>query len=904
MPSAWYRRPGVWCALGVLMTALAVYTRTLPPTISFWDCGEYITTAHILGIPHQPGTPLYVLMGRCFDLVIGLFGVSTAVAVNFMSAFFSAVGLMLLYLIVADLARRADPDSGWLAHAGGVIGALFLLFSDTYWNNAIEAEVYGLAGFIVALLTWLSLRWYDARQEARSDRILYLILYLLGLGVGFHLGSLLVYPAVFVLVLVAREHRLPLGDLVLVSLGLALFLLSTMVKDDTALILLLLGYILAIAVRAMQGRPFALIGSALFVLGLSVHLYMLIRAAHDPAINQSAPDNFATLMSVLRREQYPPINVFERSAPLGWQFGYYYDFLLRQFTYLPAKGGALGSLSVFAGPIFLGLLGLLHGLRRLRPWIWLLVAGYLINADGLTLYLNFTDHEVRERDYFYGTGFLYFAILIGLGAAALLRYAAGREGPSARDLPPDARPTPVRAGPLAVAAAALLIAIPALPALVPGHVKWFEHDRSDNWIAREYVLNMLAGLDRDAILFTNGDNDTFPIWYLQEVEHYRRDVTVVNLMLINLPWYIKQLKSRSPALPLSYTDAEIDRLQPRLIEDRSTGQRQIFYVRDYVLHDCLTTNARNASPRPVFFAVTIPQENMARYYPYLQMEGLAFRLTGELGAEGQPRTDTRRLLDNMLGLYDYRGILDGDSGARQQRFRQQGGRGPLESATGRTEAPDLSRAELVALMGEMRTDVYRDANTRNLLGNYPAAAIRAGYDFLTAAQQVPGDDTLTYDRLIDQAALGLDMARRFEPLYPPLMDIFPMVAVEQGRVEEAMAYLEFLRPRLTGVDWEAIAYRPLLMLGGSGRIAAALAFLDDVVTARPDELSGYRLAFNVNRALGRLEACREVTARWRAQNGRDDPDLARALAAFEAEAGGGGAAPQAPSGQPGGEAGR
>ena len=113
--------------------------------------------------------------------------------------------------------------------------------------------------------------------------------------------------------------------------------------------------------------------------------------------------------------------------------------------------------------------------------------------------------------------------------------------------------------PLLVAAAVLLV-ISLLPAL-PGHTKYFEHDNSDNRIAYEYARNILAGLDENAILFTNGDNDTFPIWYLQEVEKFRNDITVVNLSLVNLPWYVKQLK-QNPDKPLAMqrSDAEIDAL--------------------------------------------------------------------------------------------------------------------------------------------------------------------------------------------------------------------------------------------------------------------------------------------------------------------------------------------------------
>ena len=101
---------------------------TLGPTTAFWDCGEFITTSHIVGVPHQPGTPLYVLVGRVFDIVFWAARTSpqpamrTAWAVNFMSAFFSALAVMFVYLIIWELARRADPDAGWLAHVGGVVG--------------------------------------------------------------------------------------------------------------------------------------------------------------------------------------------------------------------------------------------------------------------------------------------------------------------------------------------------------------------------------------------------------------------------------------------------------------------------------------------------------------------------------------------------------------------------------------------------------------------------------------------------------------------------------------------------------------------------------------------------------------------------------------------------------------
>lgn len=932
MPNKDFRRLRAWCAAGVMLAALVVYGLTLAPTISFWDCGEYVTTAHILGIPHQPGTPLYVLVGRCFDIL--LFWLSTAMAVNFMSAFFSALGVMFIFLVISDLARRAEPDSGWLAEAAGLVGALFLLFSHTYWNSAIEAEVYGLAGFMVALLTWLGLRWYDAREQARSDHILYLTFYLLGLGVGFHLGSLLVYPGIFLLIVLARGHRLAVSDLVIASLGPALFLLSTILKSNGLLLVLVGIYVVVVAGRALTGRRFAAVAAGLFLLGLSAHLYLLIRAGQNPAINQSQPSDLGALMSVLRREQYPPLNPLERQAPLGWQFSYYYGFLRQQFTFLSGAAPWLETLATALGPLFLGLLGAVHGLRRARPWIWTIVAGYLINGELLTLYLNFTNHEVRERDYFYGTAFMFFAILIGLGAAALLRWAAGPEArrepepaaeparagaaarvaaargrapspaaPPAAPVAPATPVTPVTASRLAKAGVVVLLVIAALPALQPGHRKWFEHDRSQNWLAREYAWNMLAGLDQGAVLFTNGDNDTFPIWYLQEVEGFRRDVTVMNLSLVNLPWYTQQMRRRDPQLPLSFSDEQIERLEPRAYEDRQTGQRGIVWVRDYIVNDVVTTNRQRPQPRPVFFAVTIPRENMERYYPFLQMEGLAFRLTEQRRRDNEPGVDPERLLRNMYGAYDYTALFDGDTRARWSAYHEEAGL-PLDVAHGgrpslppaplsASAAARLDYPRLAGLLGEKRTDVYRDQNTTNLLGNYTIAAFRCGYEFLTRAQGTSLADTVVYDRRVDQAMAAMELARRFDPGFSPAQVFYPMLLVEKGRIAEALASLESLSGRVSPQEEAETLFRTLLAVADAGQRSVAVDFLEKRIATAPRERTGYDVLFNLHHVLGDVAAARAVMDRWTRVTGVPDPDMSRAL---QAPAGPAGAQP--PAGTP------
>ena len=1052
----WYRQPDFWLPVGVLLVALVVYVRTLNPTIDFWDCGEFVTVSHIVGVPHQPGTPLYVVVGRVFDVLFGQPDITqpslrTAWAVNFMSAVFSALAVVMIYLVVVRVARRADPDSGWLARLGGLVGALFLVFSDTFWINAIEAEVYGLAGFMMAMLTWLGLVWYEHRSERRSDWVLLLLIYLCGLGVGFHLGSLLVYPAFFVLVWLAGDRQLPMLDLLLVSAGLALFLASTTFVTDavvlrTLLVLYALGCLLrmvwprlrreavrAAADRAVPLRPFALLGVLLFVAGLSVHAVLMIRAGAtpEPAINQTAPEDFDTLLSVIRREQYPPLNPLQRQAPLSHQFQYYYDFLLRQFTFLPHAGPGLDRLSVLIGPLMLAMLGLAHVVRRARPLAWLLVLCYFINAEGLTLYLNFTAAEVRERDYFYFAAFMYAAVFIGLGTAALLRWTSGPLGPTMALLerqaaaPPVgrpfarsaaiyqivaafvaalvamvllpaavktrwlglflfgsafvgfalaprlaalARPQPGQPAPPAwserparwrfaavlalgggvvlgawllslfaastdrvfalgvyfaliagqllqfgecrrqpqpalvltppppvhtdklswVAAGALIIlaALPAVGLLQPAaHQKWFRHDRSQNRIAHEYAYNILAGLDRDAIIFTNGDNDTFPIWYLQEVEHFRRDVTVVNLSLVNLPWYIKQLKRLAQPVDMTYTDQQIDELRWVPLRDRETGEVIVFLVRDFVVKDIIDANRLRAVPRAVYFAVTVPRENMDRYYPFLQMEGLAFRLTQTRQQSDLSATDPDRLLANFFGAYRLDALTTGDSQARHAAFAAQAGwqtdRPPHEYLTGLDQPLPIDYGALLETIGRSRTDIYRDPNTVNLLGNYPVSLASAGFAYLALAEELrlpSGDvapaDTTRYDRLTDHALVAYESALRFDP-YSGLVaaGYYPTLLLERGAVDSALSYLESIHGRV-----HAELERPAVLAVVRGlmsldRTALAAAWLEARIAAQPAWLFGYELLLRVYENTGEINLAAAVVERWRQIHGEDQPGL-------------------------------
>src|SRR5688572_4400696 len=187
--------------MAVGLFILAVYMITLSPDVSFWDSGEFIATSYSLGIPHPPGTPLYVVLGRFFSLVFHDFlGIaSPARAVNMLSAIPSAIAAVFLYLCIVRVGKRiwcgGDQSARcYPAMIAGVTAALFAAFANTLWINSIEAEVYAVSGMWAIFTTWLILVWADS--QPKDERLLVVIAYLLALNIGVHLATYLAALAI------------------------------------------------------------------------------------------------------------------------------------------------------------------------------------------------------------------------------------------------------------------------------------------------------------------------------------------------------------------------------------------------------------------------------------------------------------------------------------------------------------------------------------------------------------------------------------------------------------------------------------------------------------------------------------------------------------------------------------
>jgi DNA-binding SARP family transcriptional activator len=336
----------------------------------------------------------------------------------------------------------------------------------------------------------------------------------------------------------------------------------------------------------------------------------------------------------------------------------------------------------------------------------------VVVSVGLISFLNFSDAEVRERDYFYSPAFYYFAIYIGIGAASLLnefRNVFERR---------KANPAPALYG-----FAVVLLILPFFT--LNNH--YFTHDRSRNYTCPVYARNMLIGLEKDAIIFTNGDNDTFPLWYIQDVEGYRTDVKVINLSLLNTTWYIKQCRDNEPKTPITWTDEQIHRLTPVPTKD---GWLQ---VRDLAVRHILGVNEWK---RPIYFAVTVPQTTFEPYLDILEFEGLAHRFVRR---KGKNMINMDKTIENIYRKYDYSGILD-DDWKRDDSF-------------------------------------YLPPHTEHLIQNYAAAFVH-----LALRQH--------RDSLYADAVRALEIAHEISPAYSPPLQLLGWYYLDMGDTTSAIQFYQ------------------------------------------------------------------------------------------------------------------
>jgi len=503
------------------LCAWLLYVVTLAPSTAFWDTSEYIATAHIVGIPHPPGNPLFVLVTKVWTLLLAPLGLSVAVRVNLFAATTSAAATGFLYLVAQRVLHGLHAE-GVFARVGAAASALVGATAFTVWNQSnVNEKIYTLSMLVIAAVSWLALRWRDRRGEPGSARYLLWAVFLLALGSTNHPMSLLPGPALVLFVLASGARPLlragVLGRAVLlVVLGLSFnFVLPIRSGLDP---------------RINEGEPTCVsAGSAAIAVYERAIPGPLRALADDLPRCQPLADNLA-------RVQYQTPPVTQRKAPFAAQLEMYWQYFdwqwARGFDSSALPGGARLPFSLLF--LVLGVVGLWTAWRSDRAIFVYLAALTGTLTLGLVVYLNFkygyslapeiTDvslHEVRERDYFYVAGFLVWGCLAGIGLAWTWHVLARMTSSTRR---------------FAVTSPILVVA--AMPLVL----NWSWASRSGDYAARDWAYDLLASVEPYGVLFTNGDNDTFPLWYLQEVEGIRQDVTVIVGQYLLTDWYPRQLQ--------------------------------------------------------------------------------------------------------------------------------------------------------------------------------------------------------------------------------------------------------------------------------------------------------------------------------------------------------------------------
>lgn len=708
-----WKRINTIVAILILIITTIVYTLTVAPTVSFWDCGEFIATSFRMSVPHPPGAPLFLLVGRVFSLVP--FVQDIALRINMISVFSSAITIMLLYLVIVHLVRewkgKLESQEDWLLAMGsGVIGSLTFAFTHSFWFNSAEAEVYAGSMLFTALLIWLSLVWAEKCNEPGNEKYLLMISYMIGLAIAVHLLNVLALPFV-AMVFYYKRYKFEMQSFLImtaVTVATMLFIYPGIVKifptiaeiDLFIFVAIIIG-VIALAYWAVLQRKhllsFVMLSLTFIIIGYTSYGIIPIRSSLNPAIDENNPETIEKFLKYINREQYGDHSITDRakvwkenpqtasnyssSADFFWKYQVnhmYIRYFLWQFAGMDEQGN--WNFEYLAIPLILGLVGMFYQFNKDPKHALAVLALFFMTGLAIILYLNQPDPQPRERDYSYVGSFFAFSIWIGFGYAAIIEIIKDSFAEKAK-----------QAKQLGLAALTIVLVVLLVISPVQLLAKNFHsHNRTGNYVAWDYSYNILISCDKNAILFTNGDNDTFPLWYLQEVEEIRTDVRIVNLSLLNTDWYIQQLRDQKPKVPMRIGDAQLRQVQPMPWETREVSLKippgkfrkefekynqnfglnnpdemptemrftvkptinmrnyKLLRVQDYMILNIL---AANQWKKPVYFATTVPQSNLlSGLSEYMRMEGLVMRVVPFKNW----RLSAERMHENLLERYQYR----------------------------------------------------------------------------------------------------------------------------------------------------------------------------------------------------------------------------------------------------------
>ena len=370
------------------IAATTVYALTMEPTVSFWDCGEFIPGSLKMEVVHPPGAPLFLFIAHMFSLLAGGNLQKVAVMINFSSALATGMAMMFLFWSITALAKKivSKNENGemevgamWAIMGSGIVGAMSACFADSIWFSAVEGEVYAMSLFFTSIVFWAILKWDNHAEEKYADKWIILIAFLMGLSTGVHLLNLLTIPAIAFVYYFKRYEATTKGLIItfLVGVGILAFVQYGIIQEipaiaaffdrtfvngfglpfnsGVAFFFLLLAAALGFGIWYSHKKNHTiantfLISVAFIIVGYSAVLMVPIRSAANPPIDMNDPEDAYSLLSYLNREQYGDSPLFKgpdftarptNTEDKGVKFGrnvdkHHYDTIGRRMNYIYA----------------------------------------------------------------------------------------------------------------------------------------------------------------------------------------------------------------------------------------------------------------------------------------------------------------------------------------------------------------------------------------------------------------------------------------------------------------------------------------------------------------------------------------------------------------------------------------
>lgn len=605
----------------VFVVSVLVFWRTAYPTITWWDSSSYSLAAATLGIASPPGSLLLTLAGwpvAHLPLVA-----SPAHALNLLAGVFAAIAAALIVLASTYLLRLAAVSAGrhasTAAVAGAAVGALAFAFTGTLWSYAGRFTPYVLSTVFTVCILWTLLRWWDGANDQSAWRWLALLGLLFGLDFSVHRTNALLMPGAVLWIAIRRPRTM-------------------------------------LDARAVLG------GLGGLAAGLAFHFVLIpLAAVTRSPLDFSHPSTLATFWDYVTIKQLGGsflLQLFPRKAPFwGVQTRDFLQVLGADFLHWDGAWSVFGILPAVA--IVVGFIVLWRANARLAGAFVTLVA---TQAALTVLYFNIPANYFRTFDRHYLPVCVSLAVVLAFGAAASAQRAAQSLS--------QGRPI------LAAAITGLVILLPVSQL----RENWPAQNASHRFFARDYAANALRQLPPNAIYFTVGDNDTFPVMYMQSVEGMRPDVTIINLSVANIPEWPDRLHRRDPALPMSLSLAQRNAATATAWADTAIalpiigGPAQLGVESGMELPDSIKLDVKprygthmlpaevllldivrtNRWRRPLTFATTGTEGAMEWLAPFGRLEGLYYRVVP------LPRmaSDPAVLRAHLLEQAEYRGYAD------------------------------------------------------------------------------------------------------------------------------------------------------------------------------------------------------------------------------------------------------